>query len=78
MVKSISSCLLTALCVQTFGGQVTAQVYSFTSITFPGANETLVFGINDAGVVVGTYGSQLDVTAEALTGNTAFFYDGQE
>jgi|GEM_PF-5169444 len=54
-----------------------AQGYEFTTISFPGAAETVAYGMNNAGTVVGEYGS-IDFTQQFIEGNKGFiFKDGE-
>jgi probable HAF family extracellular repeat protein len=74
------------------GSAADAAAYTFTTIDVPGANFTQAFGINDAGQIVGTFGSstgthgfldtggsftQLDVPGAILTGASGINDAGQ-
>jgi hypothetical protein len=49
--------------------------YEFRGVDFPGAAETVVYGINNLGVMVGQYGD-IDFSAAFTEGNRGFVFDG--
>jgi probable HAF family extracellular repeat protein len=49
--------------------------YTYTTIDFPGAAETVVMGINNHGQIVGQYGN-IDLVNPSKTGNGGFVLDG--
>lgn len=71
-MKKLYSVILVFLCGSTLGilPPVYAGVYSFTKIDFPGASRTNVYGINDAGVVVGWYTDDLVYSGFLYNGST--------
>jgi hypothetical protein len=50
--------------------------YSFVDVLFPGANETIVEGINDAGEIVGTYGASIDIRQQVFSNTFGFIRRG--
>jgi hypothetical protein len=72
-----------AACVIGFMGllqlrEAAAVEYSFVDVLFPGANETVVAGINDVGTIVGTYGSTIDVLDPLKLGSKGFVRTGNQ
>ena len=58
-----------------FASIVQSTEFDFVPVNYPGADETVVYGANNLGVVVGEYGS-IDFTQQFIAGNHGFIYDG--
>ncbi|MEN1678810.1 MAG: hypothetical protein AAGJ46_04415 [Planctomycetota bacterium] len=59
------------------GGQPLRTNYSFSPIQVPGAADSVAYGVNDHGLVVGEFGN-VSFAAPFVVGNKGFAYDGRE
>src|SRR5688572_16184025 len=76
MISKVSA-LVVRLGVMLTATMATGQPYQYTIIQHPEANDTVVNGINNSGIMVGLFSDNLTVVDTLQSDATGFMYDGQ-